>query len=464
MSESNKPPNTAKDSNMKNKTGNENSKLNDGKKDNTETAQKSKKQLKEERRALQEKQRKLKAEKQAAEQNKKDNQQKKQEEPTEVKSDKRAQQKEAKRLEKQRVPQRKSFQRKVGLFSHLNQFERENTLTETISFASHTIHPAVIRLGVQYAQGVICGSNARCIALLSVLKKLINDYSTPLHKELNRDFDAMLKPQISFLKQSRPMGVSMGNAIRYFKYNLNNIKSSEPDDKAKETLRKCIDDFIKEKIILADEAISDTAADKIKNGDVILTYGASSLILKVLCKAHERKIQFRVIVVDGRPRMEGKEMLRKLLKEGIECSYSLINATAYAMKEVTKVFLGAHGLLANGYVMCRIGSGQVALAAKVYNVPVLVCCETYKFCDRVQTDSFVFNELDDPSDLVENGLLVKPLENWKTMENLYLLNILYDVTPPDLVSLVITEIGMLPCTSVPVVLRVHNTALTTGFE
>lgn len=43
--------------------------------------------------------------------------------------------------------------------------------------------------------------------------------------------------------------------------------------------------------------------------------------------------------------------------------------------------------------MCRIGSGQVALVAKAHNVPVLVCCETYKFCDRVQTDSFVFNEL-----------------------------------------------------------------------
>ena len=43
--------------------------------------------------------------------------------------------------------------------------------------------------------------------------------------------------------------------------------------------------------------------------------------------------------------------------------------------------------------MSRVGSSQVALIAKSYNVPVLVCCETYKFCERVQTDSFVFNEL-----------------------------------------------------------------------
>ena len=60
---------------------------------------------------------------------------------------------------------------------------------------------------------------------------------------------------------------------------------------------------------------------------------------------------------------------------------------------MTKVFLGAHALLTNGYVMSRIGSSIIAMVAKANNVPVLVCCETYKFCERVQTDAFVFNEL-----------------------------------------------------------------------
>ena len=57
------------------------------------------------------------------------------------------------------------------------------------------------------------------------------------------------------------------------------------------------------------------------------------------------------------------------------------------------MIFGAHGLLANGYVMSRIGTSLIALVAKSYNVPVLVCCETYKFCDKVLTDSFVTNEL-----------------------------------------------------------------------
>lgn len=43
--------------------------------------------------------------------------------------------------------------------------------------------------------------------------------------------------------------------------------------------------------------------------------------------------------------------------------------------------------------MSRVGTAQLALVARAHNVPVLVCCETYKFCERVQTDAFVSNEL-----------------------------------------------------------------------
>lgn len=43
--------------------------------------------------------------------------------------------------------------------------------------------------------------------------------------------------------------------------------------------------------------------------------------------------------------------------------------------------------------MSRVGTAQLALVARANNVPVLVCCETYKFCERVQTDAFVSNEL-----------------------------------------------------------------------
>jgi len=40
------------------------------------------------------------------------------------------------------------------------------------SFNSSVIHPAVIKLGVQYMEGVISGSNARCISLLNAMKEV----------------------------------------------------------------------------------------------------------------------------------------------------------------------------------------------------------------------------------------------------------------------------------------------------
>ena len=35
-----------------------------------------------------------------------------------------------------------------------------------------SIHPCIIKLGLQYSEGIICGSNARCIALLAAFKKV----------------------------------------------------------------------------------------------------------------------------------------------------------------------------------------------------------------------------------------------------------------------------------------------------
>lgn len=63
---------------------------------------------------------------------------------------------------------------------------------------------------------------------------------------------------------------------------------------------------------------------------------------------------------------------------------------------------------------------------------------------------------DDPDDLVVLRKGRAPLGGWAENKSLRLLNLVYDVTPPDLVDLVITDLGMIPCTSVPVVLRVKN--------
>jgi len=140
--------------------------------------------------------------------------------------------------------------------------------------------------------------------------------------------------------------------------------------------------------------------------------------------------------------------------DALRCQIGLnwINAVGYVMAEATKVLLGAHALLANGYVMARTGTAQVALVANAHNVPVLVCCETHKFSERFQTDAIVYNELSDPNQLVRGDKC--QLNNWKAKGKLMPLNLNYDITPPELVSAVVTEVAILPCTSVPVILRI----------
>lgn len=122
--------------------------------------------------------------------------------------------------------------------------------------------------------------------------------------------------------------------------------------------------------------------------------------------------------------------------------------------------MGAHAILNNGSFYSRVGSAAVAMAATDNRTPVILCCETYKFINRTQVDSLVLNEKGDPDDLVPTDKIrhlncrkdeAPMLGGWKHQPNLNILNLLYDVTPSKYVSLIITEIGIVPYTSAPVV-------------
>lgn len=95
-----------------------------------------------------------------------------------------------------------------------------------------------------------------------------------------------------------------------------------------------IDTYVREQIDKAAEAISITVQEKISDGDVILTYGCSSVILNILNEAKKKKHDFRVIIVDARPWHEGTEMLRRLVAQNINCTCVLINAVGFIMPEV----------------------------------------------------------------------------------------------------------------------------------
>mmetsp|Transcript_2414 Transcript_2414/g.6064 ORF Transcript_2414/g.6064 Transcript_2414/m.6064 type:complete len:287 (-) Transcript_2414:248-1108(-) len=274
---------------------------------------------------------------------------------------------------------------------------------------------------------------------------------------LSRDLTARLNKQIDFLAECRPLAVAMGNAIKHLKMHVQHLDPGLPEERAKAILTDTIDNFIMEKIVYADKALVSHAVTKINDGDVVMTYAYSHVVLETLLTAHRQGRKFEVIIIDARPQREGRKLMAKLLEVGVNCSYEHINALSFIIKQVSKVFLGAAAVLSNGVVLSRVGSAAVGMMANNFNVPVLVCCETYKFNERVQLDSITSNELGDPNALTaqqpSHASANCSLLGWEDQSNLILLNLTYDAMPAEFVTMVITEVGMVPPSSVPAILR-----------
>ncbi|KEP52701.1 translation initiation factor eIF-2B delta subunit [Rhizoctonia solani 123E] len=319
------------------------------------------------------------------------------------------------------------------------------------------IHPSIVRLGLLFAEYKITGANARCISALTAFKSVIADYVTPTNNTLSRHIMTYLSPQISYLTSARPMSVSLGNAIRSLKLQISQIDIDLPEHAAKTELYARIDQYMQERILAADVAISTFGLAKIHDGDVVLTYAKSSVVEKLLISAHRAGKRFEVIVVDSRPMLEGRNLLRTLAAAGISCTYCILSALGTIMKDASIVFLGTHALHSNGALYSRAGTALVAMMAKQHNVPVLACCETYKFSDSVNLDSFTKNELVSSAEMTSKTPAVRANAILKARTprdefNLQLLNPLYDLTPPAYITAVVTEVGLIPVSSVPTVL------------
>ena len=377
----------------------------------------------------------------------------------------------------------------VSLFSHLPRpkvpLELHNQLS-TIS-NNNNMHPAIPTLGHLYLTHSLLGGNARCRAMLQTFALLLQSYTPPPStRDYRHDLDHnVLKPAFQYwTTQSRPHSVSMGNAFSFLKLAVANLDRELEWNEARSILLESMDAYVTERIEYAGKAISRHAGSKIQErGDVILVFGKSEVINRLLLDAAlvDKKI-FRVIVVDSRPLLEGRDTLEILSRAGISCTYVLLNALSYLMmREVTKVFLGASALMSNGSVLSRVGTACVALLANSNHIPVLVGCETYKICNRVQLESITGNELGDAEEVAcTDCARLRPcnmwsdvmksscdgdeekteksnegdvLSNWKDQPNLKLLNLMYDLTPSDFVTGIVTEVGILPPSSVAVLLR-----------
>ncbi|KAF2723726.1 IF-2B-domain-containing protein [Polychaeton citri CBS 116435] len=368
---------------------------------------------------------------------------------------------------------KKEGSKQVELFSHLYTHPRRTTFEGV----SKDVHPSVLAFGFKMASYEICGSSARCVAMLLAFKDAIQAYTTPTGTSLARHMTSHhLSPQIEFLKTCRAISESMGNAIRWLKKLIVEIDPNTAEQEAKDYLCEHIGRFIQERIMITDTAIAESAAQQIKPGSVVLTFAKSSIVEKTILEAHEAGTPFRVMVVDSRPLFEGKRLATSLMRVGLEVEYVPFSGLAHAVKDATVVLLGAHAMLSNGRLQSRIGTASVALQAHRAAIPVIVCCESVKFSEKVALDSIVLNEVAPSEELLTPSSLAtahakkegeddegdkasknaKTLADWRDISNLQILNLMYDVTPAEYISMIVCEYGSLPPSSVPVVHRLAN--------
>ncbi|KAL0343565.1 UNVERIFIED_CONTAM: Translation initiation factor eIF-2B subunit delta [Sesamum angustifolium] len=280
------------------------------------------------------------------------------------------------KAKKRSVVKQTEAKNRVELFRHLPQYEHGTQLPELESkfFQLDTVHPAVYK-ETYYA---FSGTDQR--HLIFILDFMCQ---TPFNEH--------------------------GKRIRFLKTRIAQLPLNLSESEAKVHLISDIDRFINEKIILADKVIVKHAVTKIRDGDVLLTYGSSSAVEMILLHAHELGKQFRVVIVDS----------------------------AVRSLKAKSCFVGLWGR---------------------FHVPVLICCEAYKFHERVQLDSICSNELGDPDAIskVSGRKEINTLDGWANSETLQLLSLMYDATPSDYVSMIITDYGMIPPTSVPVIVREYR--------
>jgi ribose 1,5-bisphosphate isomerase len=250
--------------------------------------------------------------------------------------------------------------------------------------------------------------------------------------ETGEEFMEELRSVSKLLLETRPTAVSLSNAIRFV-----TSKAKLGEGKDVKALKKIVisraDEFIRNSK-QAVKRIGEIGSRRISDGDVILTHCNSSCALSVIKTAFREGKRIEVYVTESRPARQGLISARELLREGIPTTLIVDSAVRHIIRDIDKVIVGADSIAANGAVINKIGTSQIALAAHEARVLFFVAAESYKFHPGTLVGRLVEIEERDPSEVV----------NPKRFPNLKIRNPVFDVTPPEYIDLIITERGIIP--------------------
>ncbi|GAA5947413.1 hypothetical protein JCM3765_001667 [Sporobolomyces pararoseus] len=211
------------------------------------------------------------------------------------------------------------------------------------------------------------------------------------------------------------------------------------------------------------ELIAVNMSDFIQDGSTLLVHSYSRVVVQALLyAAQEQKKRFQVYVTESRPFGLGIKTQAILSKAGIPTQVILDSAVAYIMPKVDAAVVGAEAVCESGGLINFIGGYGLAIAAKAMGKPFYALAESFKF-----TRLFPLSQYDLPSSLPTAPLAFsssssseassadspipptpsRPMINSKMPSALEmsdaatLNNPTLDYTTPDLITLILSDLG-----------------------
>jgi len=256
-----------------------------------------------------------------------------------------------------------------------------------------------------------------------------------------------IKGAARVLYESRPTAVSLPNGLRYVLNKLMKDYESGLDNVA--ILKDKLDGYASEFINLSLNAVKRIGvlgSGRIEDGDTILTHCNSQAAISVIKHAFKEGKDIRVYVTETRPRYQGRITASTLAKEGINVTLIIDSAARFFMNEIDKVIVGADAIAANGALVNKIGTSQIALIAYEARTQFMVASESYKFSPDTLFGRLIKIEERSPYEVAPR--------NWIEKYGVKVRNPAFDVTPPRYIDLIITEVGIVSPEAFPIL--IHN--------
>ena len=170
-----------------------------------------------------------------------------------------------------------------------------------------------------------------------------------------------------------------------------------------------------------------------------LATGGFGTALGVIRAAHLDGLVERVYVDETRPWLQGSRLTAwELTQDGIPATLIADSAAAHLMKVrgVSWVIVGADRIAANGDVINKIGTYQLAVNAMHHGLRFMVVAPSSTIDMGCETGDEVTLEERDASELLE-------LAGQRVGAQVDVFNPVFDVTPADLVDAIVTEKGVI---------------------